>query len=333
MINKKFSIVIFLVLTIFLICGCSQQEEKYTGPVETIVIAEGQQPIAGPVYVAYENGYFKEQGLEVTLQPHPSGKACLNAVLENQADFGTVAETPIVDSAISGQEICILSTIHNSDENTMVVGRKDSGISQINDLKEKNIGVSKGTNGEFFLSQFLLFNSISEEEINVVDVKPGDMVNSLMNKEVDAVATWHPHISNLQERLGDNNVSFENGGIYTETYNLVGLKKNIETNPDITKRVVIALVKAEKFIQEQPEESQQIIARSINMDLEQLKRLWHIYTFQISLEQTLVITLESETKWSIKNGLNGATESLNYLDYIYFDALEEVKPEAVTIIH
>jgi hypothetical protein len=34
-----------------------------------------------------------------------------------------------------------------------------------------------------------------------------------------------------------------------------------------------------------------------------------------------------------KNNLTDATKVPNYLDYIYFDALEEVKPEVVTIIH
>jgi hypothetical protein len=47
----------------------------------------------------------------------------------------------------------------------------------------------------------------------------------------------------------------------------------------------------------------------------------------------LLITLEDEARWAIKNNLTSATEVPNYLDYIYFDALDEVKPEAVGIIH
>jgi len=54
--------------------------------------------------------------------------------------------------------------------------------------------------------------------------------------------------------------------------------------------------------------------------------------FTIILPQALIVAMEDQARWRIKNKLTEATQVLNYLDYIYFDALEEVKPEAVTII-
>lgn len=99
---------------------------KYTRPVEEVTIAEGQQPIAGPVYVGLEKGYFSDQGLDVILQPHRSGKSALNSVLEGNADFATVAETPLMHAGIREDKIYIIATIHNSVENTVVLARKDS---------------------------------------------------------------------------------------------------------------------------------------------------------------------------------------------------------------
>jgi NitT/TauT family transport system substrate-binding protein len=55
--------------------------------------------------------------------------------------------------------------------------------------------------------------------------------------------------------------------------------------------------------------------------------------FELSLDQSLLINTEDEARWAIKNNLIDKTEIPNYLDYIYIDALEEVKPEAVGIIH
>jgi NitT/TauT family transport system substrate-binding protein len=46
----------------------------------------------------------------------------------------------------------------------------------------------------------------------------------------------------------------------------------------------------------------------------------------------MLILLEDQARWRIEQGLTDATEVPNYLSFIYLDALEEVKPEAVTII-
>jgi len=41
---------------------------------------------------------------------------------------------------------------------------------------------------------------------------------------------------------------------------------------------------------------------------------------------------EDQARWSIENNLTSASKIPNYLDFIYLDALEAVKPEVVTII-
>jgi NitT/TauT family transport system substrate-binding protein len=46
----------------------------------------------------------------------------------------------------------------------------------------------------------------------------------------------------------------------------------------------------------------------------------------------MLITFEEHALWMIKQALTDVTEFPNYLDYIYMDALEKVKPEAVGII-
>jgi NitT/TauT family transport system substrate-binding protein len=46
----------------------------------------------------------------------------------------------------------------------------------------------------------------------------------------------------------------------------------------------------------------------------------------------MLIAFEDQARWRIKNKLTEATEVPNYLDYIYTDALEKVKPGAIGII-
>ncbi len=306
--------------------GCQQK------PVEKIIIAEGQQPIAGLVYIAFIKGYFEDEGLDVTLQPQTSGKACFNVVIEGKADLGTVAETPIMHAGLREEKTYIIATIHHADENTVIVARKDKGISIPNDLKNKKIGVTVGTNGEFFMDSFLIMHGMSRSEIEAVSLKPEEMFYALVNGELDAVSTWNPHVINLQKELGDNGIIFYGEGIYTETYNLVTMQAFVNNNPETIKKVLRALINAVEFIKESPDESSNIIADYIGMDRAQLTELWDVFNFEVTLDQSLLVTLETEARWAIKNKLTDKTEVPNYLDYIYLDALEEVKPEAVGII-
>jgi NitT/TauT family transport system substrate-binding protein len=51
----------------------------------------------------------------------------------------------------------------------------------------------------------------------------------------------------------------------------------------------------------------------------------------VTLPQALLVVMEDEARWSIKNSLTDRKEVPNYLNFIYFDGLMAVKPDAVTI--
>ena len=59
---------------------------------------------------------------------------------------------------------------------------------------------------------------------------------------------------------------------------------------------------------------------------------WPKQSFVIELPQSLLFRLEDEARWRIKNNLTDNKEVPNYLDFIFTDALEQIKPGAVTII-
>ena len=64
-----------------------------------------------------------------------------------------------------------------------------------------------------------------------------------------------------------------------------------------------------------------------------IESIWPRYQFIVVLPQALLPVFEDQARWRMENNLNIAKEIPNYLDYIYLEALEEVKREAVGIIH
>lgn len=328
---KEFKIIFFALIIGIAIVGC----EKKAAPVrsEKITIADASQPIGGLIYVAVKKNFFKEEGLDITLQPYTSGKSALNAgLLTGKADLATTAETPIMHAAMSGKKIFIISTIATSTKNMAIIGLKDKGILSSGSIKGKKIGVTLGTNGEFFLDAFLTANGITKSEVEVVNIKPEDTFNALISGSVDAVSTWNPHISRIDKALGDKVMIFYNEIIYTFTWNLVGTQEYVFNNKGIIKKVIKGLIKAENYVREKPAESKETIAGFLKIDLASMEEQWNDYNFEVTLKQFFIVGIEDQTRWAIRNKLVTGTEVPNYLDYIYMDALVAVKPQAVTII-
>lgn len=328
-----------LLATLVLIIGIGgfyllgqQQVQDVAGTVEEVTIAIGTGPVVSSVHIAVVKDFFKDEGLQVTIQQHTSGRAAFKAVIDGEADIATAAETPIMHAVLNGEKIAILSTIETSDENKVLVGRKDKGISTPQDLNDKKIGVTFGSNAEFFLDLFLIRNGISRDTIEIVDLRGDEIFHALVRGEVDAVSTWNPFVLMLQKELGDNGVLFFGEGIYEESFNIVAKQDFVQKNPEAIKKVIQGLVKAEEFIEKNQNESIKIIADILGTEEASLREVWDIYDFQTRLDQSLILTLEDESRWAIGKNLTTATEVPNYLDFIYLDALVAVKPEAVTII-
>lgn len=79
------------------------------------------------------------------------------------------------------------------------------------------------------------------------------------------------------------------------------------------KRVLQSLVNASGFIQENPAESRSIVAKYLGMDTALLDELSATYRFKITLDQSLLMTLENQAKWAIDNKLTDQTKVCNLM--------------------
>ena len=219
-----------------------------------------------------------------------------------------------------------------SDRELAIVARRDRGIASPSDLKGKRIVVSPGTIREYFLYTYLGINGISPNEVFIVRLPSLEHLDVLLSGRADAVSAWNPQTKKLQKELGDRSVTFT----MTPPHSIIAVLSSRPDlpaqKPDKVKGILRALIRAEDFVRERPQESLKIVSDVIGMDPEHLGELWSAEDFKVTLGQSLVLALEDESEWAIKYGLTSAKKVPNYLDYIYFDGLKSVKPEAVRIL-
>jgi len=309
--------------------GCQEQPEKYNGPVEKITVAAAEYLTGALIYIAEDQGYFEENGLDVTIKGYASGKACADALISGEADISTSAGFVFVSNSYDYTDLRVLGTVATAQIKELIA-RKDKGITTIDDLAGKKIGVTRKSGAEFLFGVFLTLNSLLYEDVELVDLRPSEIVEAISNGDVDAGFTWDPYTYNIKRKLGDNAISWFGG----EDFYFVLLTKEdrIKSNPAAVERFMKSVLEAEDYIKDNSEEAKEFIENRFNYESEYIDYSWPKQEFVVTLEQAMLITFEDQARWRIKQGLTDATEVPDYLYYIYMDAMEEVKPEAVRII-
>jgi NitT/TauT family transport system substrate-binding protein len=235
-------------------------------------------------------------------------------------------------AVLKGEKISVIATIQSSTKNEAIVARKDRGISKPADLRSKKVAVTFGTSGDFMLSSVLIVNRLSGENIRRVNLQPEELTAAVLTGRVDAAATWNPYVAQLAKALGDKATVFYSENVYTETFNIAALQDLVRKKPETVKRILKAVAKAEAFARNNPAEARALVAKLTGIDKQLTDELWGLNEFSVTLNQSLIIALEDEARWAIKNGLTSAKKVPNFLDYVYLDGLAAVKPEAVRII-
>lgn len=304
-------------------------EQQGAEPLQKITVAYTFQPQSTLVHIAMAKGYFAGEGLDVQPLMHTHGKSALQSVVENKADFATVAETPVMFSVLKDEKIFVIANIEASTTNNAIVARKDAGISAPDDLKGKRIGFTPGTTSDFFLDSLLTANGLTRKEIQPVALKPEEMQDAIMAKKVDAVSTWNYPLTQINRQLGSDGTIFYDREIYTEMFNIAARQDFVQKNPETVKRFLRALIKAENFVAQNPDEAQAIMSSATKIDKSLIHEVWNDFNYHVVLDQALLITLEDETRWAMKAKLTDQAIMPDFLSFVHLDSLRAVKPDAI----
>jgi NitT/TauT family transport system substrate-binding protein len=300
---------------------------------ERVVIATIVYAGSCPVIAAQAKGYFTSEGIQAAIPAYTSGKASLDAVLAGQADLGLVADLPVMFAVMDHRPLSVVATVAKTENDHGIVGRKDRGVTSPANLQGKRIGVAVGTSAHFVLDVLLTRYQLSARDVIVRDLKPEALSRALAMDEIDVASTWEPNLGKLQSQLGGNGTTFVIGDIYKMSTNLVGTQAYVASHEKTLEKVLRAMMHGARFCEESPNEARELVAASVKVDAADLKASWSDNRFHVTLDQSLLLELEDETRWAVKNRLTGRADMPNYLGHLHLDTLQAVAPAAVTVIH
>ena len=84
--KKVTAVALVLCLAVVQLCGCGKSSEKEVVKVRLNEVAHSI--FYAPQYVAIENGYFEEEGIDIELVNGAGADNVMTAVLSGEADIG-----------------------------------------------------------------------------------------------------------------------------------------------------------------------------------------------------------------------------------------------------
>ena len=249
-----------------IVTGCGSKTEAPKD--ETVTLNVAYMPNYGSLWSimnAVDQGYLKEEGIEVNLVEFQDGPTIIAAMESGSIDIGYIGQGAH-KLAINGQAtIFALSHISNGDA---LIGGK--GITSVEDLKGKKVAYSSGSSSEDILVNSLKRANMTMDDIEAIDMDASAIVTAMLSGGVDAAATWSPNSLKILEGMPDATKLTDNLTFSDETVSLaswIAMPKYAEENNDVLVRFTRALFKAMDYAaKDNQEETAALVAKQVAQD-------------------------------------------------------------------
>ena len=293
-------LVIVLIAGIISIVMINKNKDTQTGEKLIKVNEVTRSVFYAPQYAAINNGYFKENGIEVELSTGQGADAVMTAVLAGQCDIGFAGPEASIYVYNEGKEdyTQVFAQMTKKDGSFLVAKENTDNFSW-QDLKGKTvIPGRKGGVPYMTLEYVLKKNGINPQTDLVLDdsIKFDLMAGAFASGDAEYVTLFEPTAS-LTEEQGKGyivaSVGEEAGDIPYTAY--FAKKSYIEGNEDTIRKFTEAVYKGQQWVKEHSAEE---VAESIqsffpDTDIEQLENAVQSYKDIDAWNDTPVLTEES----------------------------------------
>lgn len=218
-----------------------------------------------PVYLAQARGYFAEEGLEVEMTSTGGGGPDIRALIAGEADFTFTTGDNVILAYQEGKRLLMVSSgLHRLFINWAMHKdvAKAKGITETTRLPEKLkslkgliVGVTNPGALTAHLAAFVIRKAGYEpqKDVKIIPIGAGpSWIAALENRKVDVALTATPVPETVISRgfaiMFINNARGEDASIPEFLMeNLITRPEVIEKNPDLVRRMVRALIKANKW--------------------------------------------------------------------------------------
>ena len=225
-----------------------------------------------PVFAGVERGIFAEHGLDAEVVMYQSGVDMVNGLVNGAQEVNVMGSVPYLTGLARGFPLVLIGHLHgdpNRDaysDNQSIIASAASGVGagDIPALAGRRIGLPRGTGAEGFLLGVLGSAGLSEDDVELINVPPAELVTALNQGDVDAVAIWQPWGATAMTQV-DGAVLVQAGGC-PQCYDpgtILTTQQVVGDSPETLERFMAAFAESQAWVRANTEAAAEINMRWI----------------------------------------------------------------------
>lgn len=252
-------IVVALVLTG---CGGSNAPQAPTLTPVTLQLQWVTQAQFAGYYVALDKGWYREEGIDLTIIPGGPDQDSVNLVTNGTRDFGTALLADLTVAVQNDKPVIGIAQIQQQN-GLLLLAKKSSGIQSPKDFTGKTVGVWLGS-WEAQFDALMAQQGIAPDQFSLVS--QGYSMAAFINDELDVASAmvYNEYYTVLESGISKDNlniIDYADYGLDFPGDTLFTSKTTAEQNPELCIGMVRASLKGWQYAIEHPEEAVDIVLK------------------------------------------------------------------------
>lgn len=321
------------ILTLCLsLSGCGDKAATADGNKTKVVLNEvAHSCFYAPMYVAIEEGYFAEEGIDITLVTGFGADKTMTALLTDEADIGFMGSESTIYTYAGGTEDYVVNFAQLTQRaGNFLVSRQPIESFDWNMIKGKTVlGGRAGGMPQMVFEYILAQNNIDPAQDVSIDqsIDFGSTAAAFSGGDADFTVEFEPHATLLEEK-GDGYVvaSLGEDSGYVPYTSFSAKKSYLEAHPETIQAFTDALQKGMDYVQTHtPEEIAAIIAPQFaETDIATLTKIVERYYEQDTWKADLVFQQDAfELLQNILEDSGVLGERVSYEDLVTTEFAEK----------
>lgn len=205
-------------------------------------------------YVAIEKGFYKDEGLDMTVEPFAYTDSTVDNVISGKSDFGVAGAEELLVARAAGKPVKAFAVIYKRNP-VAAYALKSSGITKPQDFIGKTVGIERGINVEYLYAAMMGKLKIDRKKIKEVSV--GYDASELLSGKVDVSSGYIINEPQLVVEAGKevNTILMGDYGVNMYADVLFTTDDTIKNKPELVQKVLNATLKGWQYAFEHQDEA------------------------------------------------------------------------------